>query len=53
MTVERIKILSNQYLDETKMIWLVAGDAKTQLNRMKDLGFGESILINDTKMKDD
>ncbi|MFY0651856.1 MAG: insulinase family protein [Cyclobacteriaceae bacterium] len=50
MTVERVRELSKQYLDENRMIWLVVGDAKTQLNRMKDLGFGEAILINDPRM---
>lgn len=47
MTVEKIRELSEKYLDEGKMIWLVVGDAKSQLNRMKQLGFGEPILIND------
>ena len=46
MTVEKIKELSQKYLNEDQMIWLVVGDAKTQLNRMKQLGFGEPILIN-------
>lgn len=50
MTVERINELSAKYLDESKMIWLVVGDAKTQLHRMKDLGFGDPILINDTRL---
>jgi zinc protease len=27
------------------MIWLVVGDAKTQLPRLKELGFGEPVLI--------
>jgi zinc protease len=27
------------------MIWFIAGDAKTQLPRLKELGFGEPILI--------
>ena len=27
------------------MIWLVVGDAKTQLPRLKELGFGEPIVI--------
>ena len=31
MTVEQIKNLSGKYLDTDKMIWLVVGDAKTQL----------------------
>lgn len=47
MTIDRIKELSQQYLDANKMIWLVVGDAQTQFDRMKDLGFGEPILIND------
>lgn len=46
MTVEKIRELSEKYLDEEKMIWLVVGDAKTQLKRMKELGFGEPVLIN-------
>jgi zinc protease len=28
------------------MIWLIVGDAKTQLPRLKELGFGEPILLN-------
>ncbi|WMW80799.1 pitrilysin family protein [Undibacterium cyanobacteriorum] len=46
MTVNKIKGLANQYLDPNKMVWLVVGDAKTQLPRMKDLGFGEAVLLN-------
>ena len=45
MTVEQIKALSGKYLNTDKMIWLVVGDAKTQLPRLKELGFGEPILI--------
>ena len=45
MTVARIKELSQKYLNSSKMIWLVVGDAKTQLPRLKELGFGEPVLI--------
>ncbi|HEX8734963.1 MAG TPA: pitrilysin family protein [Pyrinomonadaceae bacterium] len=45
MTVEQIKDLSQKYLDTNKMIWLVVGDAQTQLPRLKELGFGEPVLI--------
>jgi zinc protease len=45
MTVEQIKDLSQKYLDTDKMIWLIVGDAKTQLPRLKELGFGEPVLI--------
>jgi zinc protease len=37
--------LSQKYLDPSKMVWLVVGDAKTQLPRMKELGFDEPVLI--------
>ena len=46
MTVERIREISSKYFDEDKMIWLVVGDAKTQLPRLKELGFGEPVLLN-------
>lgn len=46
MTVAEIKDLSARHLDPNKMIWLVVGDAKTQLPRLKELGFGEPVLIN-------
>ncbi|MGC2238553.1 MAG: pitrilysin family protein, partial [Pyrinomonadaceae bacterium] len=46
MTLQQIKDLSGKYLDTNKMIWLVVGDAQTQLPRLKELGFGEPILIN-------
>ena len=46
MTLTQIKDLAGKYLDPNKMIWLVVGDAKTQLPRLKDLGFGEPVLIN-------
>lgn len=45
MTVAQIQDLSRKYLNSDKMIWLVVGDAKTQLPRLKELGFGEPILI--------
>lgn len=46
MTVQQIKDLSAKYLDASKMIWLVVGDAKTQLPRLKELGFGDPVLLN-------
>jgi zinc protease len=47
MTVDRVRSLADQYLDPDKMIWLVVGDRETQFERMKDLGYGEPVLIND------
>lgn len=46
MTIARISELSEQFLDAGKMFWVVVGDAKTQLPRMRDLGFGEPVLLN-------
>ncbi len=46
MTVARIKDLSGKYLNTDRMIWLIVGDAKTQLPRLKELGFGEPVLLN-------
>ena len=49
MTVDKIKSLSNKYLDVNRMSWLVVGDAKTQLEPLKKLGFGEPVLLNPAK----
>lgn len=46
MTIDEIKRLSAKYLDANRMVWLFVGDAKTQLPRLKELGFGEPILLN-------
>jgi zinc protease len=46
MTVAQVQDLSRKYLDTDKMFWLVVGDAKTQLPRLKELGFGEPVLLN-------
>ena len=48
ITKERISALANKYVNPNKMIWLIVGDAATQLERMKELGFGEVILLNKT-----
>jgi zinc protease len=45
MTVRQINDLATKYLNPDRMIWLVVGDARTQLPRLKELGFGEPILI--------
>ena len=47
ITVEEIQGLAKRYLNQGQMIWLVVGDAKTQLDRMEELGFGKAVLIND------
>jgi zinc protease len=46
MTIERIQELSDKYLDLGRMVWVVVGDAKTQKDRLTELGFGEVVLLN-------
>jgi zinc protease len=48
MTVDQIRALAKKYLDTNRMIWLVVGDAKTQLPRLKELGFGDPVLLSKT-----
>jgi len=45
MTVAQVRDLAKKYLDADKMIWLVVGDAKSQLPRLKELGFGEPEIL--------
>lgn len=45
MSVEQIKALADQYVRPDKMYYLVVGDAKTQMKRLSQLGFGEPVLI--------
>jgi len=47
MTVEEIKALANTYLNPDKMVWLIVGDKETQFERMKELGYGNPILLNE------
>ncbi len=51
MTIPKIQELSKKYLDANKMIWLVVGDAETQLKRMKELGFGDPVILNKLQEK--
>jgi len=46
MTVDRVRELANNYTDPSKMIYLVVGDAETQLERLKKLGYGDPLLLN-------
>jgi len=59
MTLEQHKKLANKYLDESKMAYVVIGDAKTQFTQFKDMGFdevklmskeGEEVTLDDVKM---
>ena len=44
-SVEDVKATAGQYLDPKRMVWVVVGDAKTQLSRLAALGFGEVVEL--------
>jgi len=46
MTLEQHKELANKFLDETKMGYLVVGDAATQFDRFKNTEFDEVKLLD-------
>lgn len=46
MTLEQHRKLAQEYLDESKMAYLVVGDAATQFEQFKKMGFDEVKLIN-------
>jgi zinc protease len=56
MTLEQHRALANKYLDESKMAYLVVGDAATQFAQFKKMGFDEVKLVdkdaNEVKLKD-
>jgi zinc protease len=39
--------LAQKYIDPENMVYVVAGDAKTQLEGLKALGYGDPILITE------
>ena len=45
MKVPKIQALAQKYINPNRMIWLIVGDAKTQLPRLKELGFGDVVLL--------
>ncbi|MEX2479070.1 MAG: pitrilysin family protein [Gracilimonas sp.] len=47
MTKEEIQELAREYANPDKMIWLIVGDAETQMDRLEQLGFGEPVLVNE------
>ncbi len=46
MTLDQHKALANKYLDESKMAYLVVGDAATQFVQFRDMGFDEVMLLD-------
>ncbi len=46
MTLEQHKALANKFLDESKMAYVVVGDAATQFEQFKNMGFDEVKLLD-------
>ena len=46
LSLADLKALAKSYIHPDKMIYLVVGDAKTQLPRLTALGLGEPVLLN-------
>ena len=46
MTIDRVKELARTHLPSSDMVWLVVGDAQTQRDRLRALGFGNPIEID-------
>ncbi|MCZ6917561.1 MAG: pitrilysin family protein [Gemmatimonadetes bacterium] len=46
MTLGRHRELAQQYIDPDRMIYLVVGDANTQLGRLRQLGMGDPVVLD-------
>ncbi|MDA0328187.1 MAG: pitrilysin family protein [Gemmatimonadetes bacterium] len=46
LTIDDVRQLAGRYLDSERMVWLVVGDALTQLPRLRALGLGEPIRLD-------
>ena len=46
MTLERVRELARRYVDPARMVFLVVGDARTQLPRLSAAGLGVPLLID-------
>jgi zinc protease len=45
MDLDQHRRLAQKYIDPTKMYYVVAGDAATQLEALENLGFGEPVMV--------
>jgi len=45
-TLDDIQNLARKYINPEKMIYLIVGDAETQLEKLENLGFGKPVLLN-------
>jgi zinc protease len=51
ISIANVKLLSDKYLNADKMIYLIVGDAETQLEKLEQIGFGKPILLNGSSVK--
>lgn len=51
ITIDELKKFSEMYLNANKMIYLIVGDAETQLKKLEQVGFGTPILLNTPAVK--
>lgn len=45
LTTEKDMEIAKKYIDPSRMYYVVAGDAKTQLNDLEKVGFGKPVLV--------
>ena len=46
MTLEQLRGLANKHMNEQQMIYVVVGDAKTQLENVKKFGYGDPVMLD-------
>lgn len=46
LTVEEVKALAEKYIRPDRMIYVIVGDAATQLDKLDQLGLGKPVLLN-------
>ena len=47
ITVAQVRKLAEKYLNPNNMYYVIVGDAETQLERLKELGLGDPVLLNE------
>jgi len=45
LTAEQHKELTRKYIDPSKMFYVIAGDAESQLEGLKEIGLGDPVLV--------
>ncbi len=45
MNLDQHKMLAQEFIDPTKMYYVIAGDAATQMQALNNLGFGKPVLL--------